>query len=495
MTSMKCENCSWPDELLHGIDELPKLGAPGEILVFGAHAHAVLVTSGDVIMAAAEVGAGRLVVMSHEAYLKGFIDGKVESESVKQLHINIRKWVSRSTYLHKDHAAYASDNKYDVPVVVCRGGDSSREAKISSYVSNGGGLVYGLCPWGWMQVRKTKSSGDIPMQKLLESAGMTLTNKVAKFQGKHFDVIEQKTQMNHVCMANMDMLCKQCLSNPELETEYGKHLPNMVTGTPAMILHMMKDNLESLHSKYRDQLEGCAPSKQHKVTDTHDLHLINLYSALAHRGIGCSKLPGIEHFPGDFPPGDVLPLKCAELNITSEHCEVHPLGLYLPAGTESSMHILQSTPTSGTFEVIVGAHRDNLSNKSELIRWPVLTSTTQLTSSHTALTSPVGGQLYLRCPEQSEITLRLGNVVESPLFILDDERSCDMWTSRRQAPGLWADIVGRHIRFTFPSGTIRELDDPSAALETWDTLLEAYHELRGTDVNTHKKVFKIMHIN
>lgn len=93
-----------------------------------------------------------------------------------------------------------------------------------------------------------------------------------------------------------------------------------------------------------------------------------------------------------------------------------------------------------------------------------------------------GGNVYIRCPEKSsEIALiRFENVVETPYFNLDDPARIDNWERNgRKAPGLWADISGKHIRFTLPSASVRDMTVMTDIMETWDRVMRSHLELRG----------------
>ena len=77
--------------------------------------------------------------------------------------------------------------------------------------------------------------------------------------------------------------------------------------------------------------------------------------------------------------------------------------------------------------------------------------------------------------------------MEAPLFKLDDPESVRSWPKRRLAPGLWADVMGEHITITLPATSVRQLDDLTAVMRTWDSVVRAHHELRGTDPRLHRR--------
>ena len=103
--------------------------------------------------------------------------------------------------------------------------------------------------------------------------------------------------------------------------------------------------------------------------------------------------------------------------------------------------------------------------------------------------SPFGGLIYLKSPTgKSMIKLRVSNVVETPYFDLKNENCLANWKVGRRAPGPWADIEGKYIRFTLPSTSIRAMKgrDLEKVMTLWDKVIATNHDLRGTDVTAHR---------
>jgi hypothetical protein len=109
------------------------------------------------------------------------------------------------------------------------------------------------------------------------------------------------------------------------------------------------------------------------------------------------------------------------------------------------------------------------------------------------MSSPFGGLLFLESPDgpSNSITVRIHNVVLTPTYDLADSNREEIWDFKRSdAPGLWADIAGRHIVFNVPSASITHLSssDLDRALEFWDATVLAHHELRGTQPTRRERI-------
>jgi hypothetical protein len=81
----------------------------------------------------------------------------------------------------------------------------------------------------------------------------------------------------------------------------------------------------------------------------------------------------------------------------------------------------------------------------------------------------------------------LENVIETPFFDLNCENTIKNWSKNSKSPGLWAELSGKHIVFTVPSKSIRNLHETRIAecLKLWDLIIIANHELRGTSLTNN----------
>ena len=134
----------------------------------------------------------------------------------------------------------------------------------------------------------------------------------------------------------------------------------------------------------------------------------------------------------------------------------------------------------------IGSHTDNNTHLAQWKRWPKLCKRFNLTSAHLETFSPYGGLIYLEnpnFPDARSIKVKIEGALEAPRFDVTAPDAREQWLACRDAPGPWADLCGRHISFTMPSSSVRQLDDPSLALYVWDQVVEAHCSLRTTDTS------------
>lgn len=55
-------------------------------------------SEGDILISAAELGSGRVVVMTHGDYLTDFVAGNNSDSNIKKLQSNIKIWITKGKF-------------------------------------------------------------------------------------------------------------------------------------------------------------------------------------------------------------------------------------------------------------------------------------------------------------------------------------------------------------------------------------------------------------
>lgn len=482
---------SWMTQILSGISAVPCIGMPGSIVVYGEHAEPILCGEDhSVIIAAAEQGQhhGRVVVISHNGYAKDFEkEHGNKDQTIKTLHDNLKKWLSPQsqtvTVINKQFDI--ANLKRNKGILVWRGDDTNlSEDDVNSVLRNifsGGSFVHAVCPWGWLQTHSEKSLEELPFHQLLDSIGVCYTTEYAKANANKFYVTKE-VELIHVG----HILTQVATGESNILNTHGN--------VAAQIRFIPTKERQSLDVKCGNILHKCAgdimhkgcPSKHNPVKDTKSKAVLALYESLSDAYEMKAKAPGVEGFPGDFQLAP--PVHCINIKIESRIKNVHTTGYYLPAGTELKATIIKQTGSMEKWTIQVGAHSDDLSKHSELRRWPIVIRKAIMRQDVTSLFSQYGGLVYLFSPDKpSTLNLHIEGIVEAPHFNITDPHSASNWTTKRNAPGIWADLCGEFIIFTIPSSSIRSLEDPSDVLQTWDRVVKAHHHLRGSDIHCNHR--------
>jgi hypothetical protein len=126
-------------------------------------------TINDVLIAAGEVGNGRVVVMTHTDYAINFTNGTNSNPSIQGLQANVKGWLTRgssyttlnimeaSTYLKTTDTTALSLVKILFFTEPVREWTDQNMASILNFVRNGGGLFVASTPWGWASIKKSKN--------------------------------------------------------------------------------------------------------------------------------------------------------------------------------------------------------------------------------------------------------------------------------------------------------------------------------------------------
>ena len=135
-------------------------------------------------MVASELGKGRLLFCSSEAFARGIFGKPVGDQNTANLHSNMKSWLVRESdketkvkavQLGKVNDLNGLDK--DKTVVVCIGNFSSalkRREEIFEFVKKGGGFLVAFRPWFWKQQIQNdteKEEFDRLVKEFLEPMG------------------------------------------------------------------------------------------------------------------------------------------------------------------------------------------------------------------------------------------------------------------------------------------------------------------------------------
>ncbi len=156
------------------------------------------------------------------------------------------------------------------------------------------------------------------------------------------------------------------------------------------------------------------------------------------------------------------------------------LGLYAPAGGVVTVVFGdgKAQPPEG-LRLRIGAHSDDVRRRDSWSRMPRISRVFGVDAATMRVASAYGGLLYLEADAGLSGTadLQVDGCVEAPLFELgttDPQRWRDIL---RLTPGPWAELATQKVVLTVPSEAVRKLDDPTAVLQFWDSLLDGAADL------------------
>lgn len=314
------------------------------------------------------------------------------------------------------------------------------------------------------------------LNKFLSYCGLCFGSEMCYNENEYFDVSKNLAHDAHFGLA-VNKISKNINCSVELQDL-------IINGIDSMPGHIASKYMEKLHRIiYPYILLHYKPTQKMSVTDPVGRALLSICSKVYQKFSCCGikiKAPNVEEFPGTYSEISYPESKSVIVTIKSKFDEFHCTGYYMAPGSLINVVVLEGSVTG--WDLRISPHIDDLTSMKSLHRWPIVSSTTKLKKFLT-VTSAFGGIIYLDSPKGvSTLRLKLENVIETPFYDLNLQETVDNWHNSSKAPGLWAELCGKHIVFTCPSQFIRNIPDPSKILKIWDLIVIANHELRGTDV-------------
>lgn len=161
---------------------------PGKLILTGDNAFPVVASPGKhVLIAASKYGKGRVVVMSHEAYLNlpQFMDFlknaiswlKPSPEAVIGVNSNLGN-LEQTLSVSGHKVEKISGLKKGLGVLCTNGYSDSQAQEIVSFIKEGGGLLIGAQAWHWAQCNKQDNVlCNFPGNRITSVAGIYFTGQ------------------------------------------------------------------------------------------------------------------------------------------------------------------------------------------------------------------------------------------------------------------------------------------------------------------------------
>ncbi|MDB6138793.1 MAG: hypothetical protein JWO94_1865, partial [Verrucomicrobiaceae bacterium] len=200
-------------KLLEGVKELPKMGAPGPVAVFGTFAFPVIAANADgksqmALVAAAAYGKGRALIYGHTGYIDGASIGGSDAgtflvNAVKwcgardKPRVGVRNGKSEAFLTKRGLKAKAFKNvdkkdlaEFDVVVLTPSDLSDGEASMLADYVKGGGGVVAAATGWAYDQISGGRSLNDEhPGNKALRAAGLSWTTMTFPDQVRVFPAV------------------------------------------------------------------------------------------------------------------------------------------------------------------------------------------------------------------------------------------------------------------------------------------------------------------
>ena len=496
-------------ELLKDVSKLIAPGCiPGDFAVYGDNAFVVLTgKQGKTrlpLLAATRYGIGRAAAVGHEGF---FSADALDNADNAHLARNLAQWAGqkplnglriglheqsdglakaltalgcRVTILHADDLL-AKLNALDVLWLNQSSLDGANPAArieaVQKWVRNGNGLIVDGPAWGWQMTHPGLSlprdhSGNLLLAPMgiVFAGGMLDANNA---QGFTPDVVSAELTQTNRALDALEQMSEhhRLLTGPELEQATAT-LGEAVAALP----ESQHDLVQRIETLCADKGGNVVPTRETPVfTSMPFARLKAMLDAQQFRYLLPEKItahPSAASFPGAVPHDSKRETRT--VTIDTKQPAWHGTGLYAAPGEVITISVPQNAIKRGLW-VQIGEHTDTLWHLATWARFPEVTMRRPLNAPEIRVASPFGGTIFIDTPFRAsaeQLPVTIANAVAMPRFVRGETSVAEWKQSLRNAPGPWAEMVGKLVILSVPSSAIRELDDPEALMAYWDEVME-----------------------
>jgi hypothetical protein len=499
-------------QLLKDVHEIDCAGVPGPLVTVGTEAFPVVVAKvadnlTAPLVAATRFGNGRVVAFGHG----GFLDAGSKLDS-QTLVLNSLAWCARQPTpaagqikvgVHRNDgllkllqaqgmkAEKLEGNPWEqrlggyqviVADTTAFNTDALRTA-MTQYLRQGGGLLTSGPGWGWLQLNPGKSLHlDHPGNRLLAEAGLLWADgTLSRASGKGFAVSATPSPITHATRALDTLLVMTNSPTPATQPIIAQATWTVTTAARTLPPNdrLLLPQIQSL-ARQPGATKLPASRQPLRAQDGAARLVLTLQIQEAERAPAAQVKahPASANFPGRVPR-DARRLTGQKFTLNTAVPAWHSTGLYAAPGEVIRLN-LPAEAVKNKLTVRIGAHTDRLWEKPSWQRSPDVAISQSLSATNTEIASAFGGLIYIDVPENcpaSTVVVGISGAVAAPHFILGRTTLEEWRKTIRQHPAPWAELETSKVIFTFPSSTLRALDDPEALLKTWDRVLDGIADL------------------
>jgi len=496
----------WAATLTDGIERVHSGGAPATLVVVGERAEALVIDrDGTVMVAAAEVGRGRVVALGHGGYLDSttgdtpaFVERLVRwaartERSVRALRVHgidgrlADRLRAGGVELEPVEGDPAELDLGSVDLLIGSMQDfAGRLGEVDRWLRGGGGAIVPCTAWGLVQLGRAERVQDLAANRLLTPHGIAWTDAYRSVPPGGF-VIDQGALAGAHAGRALERVVAGGLGSGGAGA---RAMASSARAALAAALVLPDDaplrrRLEAVIDQRRPEIDAAMAAMAERPLDFESAPLARIAIDLDADRLrdappeSITAHPSAAAFPGAVPAGADVVTRTIELD--SAEPGWRATGLYAAPGRAVTVRVPEAVAVAGAV-VQIGAWRDP-QHFDERVRLRDGLTRAAIEGPSTLVASPIGGPIYLDLPAglsdaigEGAFEVTLAGAVEMPWYVLGKTTRED-WLVLRDAPAPWAELKSRRLAFTIPASAVRDLDDPAPILEHWDRVQEAMQAL------------------
>uniref|UniRef100_A0A8C4IF57 Peptidase M60 domain-containing protein n=1 Tax=Dicentrarchus labrax TaxID=13489 RepID=A0A8C4IF57_DICLA len=481
------------DFLLNGVTEfdLQNGVAASEVLVHGPLAFPIGTTEdGQVFLAGAYYGQGRVVVVSHEGLLR--------RETLAPLWNNAIRWLDEGgqgivgvapdldqafkLFSKSEFNCEKTNFREDLSVFVCTAYSDEHVEEIQDFVAEGGGLLIGGHAWYWAQTHKGQNSmTDFSGNKILNKMGLSLLDKIIR-EGLYKAPMPSQAIKDTYHFRRLLHRFAGHVTQGEQLTEHEEECLKKLGGDCANYLHMKAHDCSSYMRVLSTLTDILKKAGMPQVSDTCPVkspkdHLLLSVGAEVYKVCPDPDVL-LPYLIKHNPMMPVVYNQRIKINVnTAGEEEWISTGVYLTPGMKTYMVIPAELVNNG-WKIQIGCQTDKL-NAEELKRAPCVYERFPVTSEMVQVWNLWGGLIYLVAPPETQVEgaeVIVQMAVPAPYYKTGVTTAAE-WSLLRTAPSPWAELEFDNVIFTVPSDVVRDLERPDELATLWKDIMRGITDL------------------
>lgn len=488
-------------KLLEGVKSIPRLGAPGPVVAYGALSFPLIITAdaraAEAVAAAGSMGKGRAVIFGHTGYLDAGGDGDLD-----RLLLNAVRWcggkekprvglkgAKTAALLEKNgirHESIAALEKkaltgFDVIIAPAQGfTDPAEAAALQSFIEGGGGYIGAVTGWAFGQTSGGKDFATAHLgNQALAGAGLAWTDDSLGAGALEAPVTVSPLLNAFTAIAALTAKPGGAPPAPAAVEQGSKTIQLALSSMPPSSRPAFEKLLGGIVNGTAKQAVPTPEKPLSATSDADERSRASLEARLS-RFIAPAEIklhPAAEKFPGRVN---------TQARPVSKTVSIDPrvpgwqsTGLYADAGAKIEVKLAPELASRG-YAVRIGCHSDQLYKLDQWKRMPEITTVTPLGAPATLAANAFGGLIYIVVPDKAKesapFSVVIAGGVEAPLFVLGQTTDAQ-WQQMRQLPAPWAELACKGVILSVPAAVAREVRNPTALMQYWQRVVEAQDEL------------------
>ena len=348
--------------------------------------------------------------------------------------------------------------------------------KLADFMKRGGGVLAMAVGWGWAQMNPDKSlRSDCPFNVALAPAGIySLGDLAEEPRNRRYEIAGPAGRPGTTISDALRILSSDDGFTKEVSREC-LYTVEQAAGVLPMEGNRWRTRLNGFKASMDETLKTAVPSPSRPIKAENVRERIayimmqNEWQSDPVRNWPAS--PAAAVYPGVPAKGSPRVTRDVEIDLSVPRR--HGTGLFAVAGEPLTVALPEGAEKMG-LSIRVGATSCRLTGCGEWRRAPVVDVAFGLKKRSVTFASPFGGPVYIEVPEgrKGKVTVKIGPACPAPWFV-EGRDTPETWARQlKECPAPFAEFENDRIVLTVPTAAAKEVADPRPLLKLWREVVD-----------------------